>query len=320
MNVTAHPALEIGRSGETRAPAPRRPRRRRRQIRAVLEAYTLLAPSLFGFLLFLVAPIFGVLVLSLFDWNLIGTPAFVGLANYRELAGDTEARRAIINTIYYVLLNIPAQTVLALLLAMALNRRMRGGRVLRVLYVLPWMAMPVALGIIWTWMFDPKYGAINKLLGLAGIDGPAWLSSTAWAMPVLASVNIWQYTGYTMLILLAGLQAIPRRLLEAAQIDGASAVQRFFRITLPLLRPSMFFVLVTSTIGSFQMFDTVYVMTQGGPADSTDTLNFHIYQQAFRLFRAGYASALAVVLFCMILLVTVAQYLYFRRRTIYDFS
>lgn len=317
--MSVHTALEAGRSTDARAPAPRGPRRRRR-VRAVLEAYTMLAPSLVGFLLFLVAPIFGVLALSLFDWNLIGTPAFVGLANYRELAGDPEARRAVINTIYYVLLNIPAQTVLALLLAVALNRRLRGGKVLRLLYVLPWMAMPVALGIIWTWIFDPKYGAINKLLGLAGIDGPAWLSSTTWAMPVLASVNIWQYTGYTMLILLAGLQAIPRRLLEAAEIDGASATQRFFRITLPLLRPSMFFVLVTSTIGSFQMFDTVYVMTQGGPADSTETLNFHIYQQAFRLFRAGYASALAVVLFCLILLVTVAQYLYFRRRTIYDFS
>jgi multiple sugar transport system permease protein/sn-glycerol 3-phosphate transport system permease protein len=316
MNVSVH--LEVDRSAEIKVPAPRR--RRHRRARTVLEAYALLAPSLFGFLLFLVAPIFGVLALSLFDWNLIGTPEFVGLANYREMAGDPEARRAIVNTIYYVLLNIPAQTVLALLLAVALNRRMRGGKVLRVLYVLPWMAMPVALGIIWTWMFDPKYGAINKLLGLAGVNGPEWLSSTTWAMPVLASVNIWQYTGYTMLILLAGLQAIPRQLLEAAQIDGASAVQRFFKITLPLLRPSMFFVLVTSTIGSFQMFDTVYVMTQGGPAGSTDTLNFHIYQQAFRLFRAGYASALAVVLFCLILLVAVAQYLYFRRRTIYDFS
>jgi multiple sugar transport system permease protein len=315
--VSVHTALEVGRSADAQVPAPGR---RRRRVRVALEAYALLAPSLFGFLLFLVAPIFGVLALSLFDWNLIGTPAFVGLANYRELAGDPEARRAVVNTIYYVLLNIPAQTVLALLLAVALNRRLRGGKLLRTLYVLPWMAMPVALGIIWTWMFDPKYGAINKLLSLAGVNGPEWLSSTSWAMPVLASVNIWQYTGYTMLILLAGLQAIPRQLLEAAQIDGASAMQRFFRITLPLLRPSMFFVLVTSTIGSFQMFDTVYVMTQGGPGGSTDTLNFHIYQQAFRLFRAGYAAALAVVLFCLILLVTMAQYLYFRRRTIYDYS
>jgi multiple sugar transport system permease protein len=300
--------------------APRGPGRRGRRIRTVVEAYGLIGPSLIGLVLFLVGPIFGVFVLSLFDWNLIGTPEFAGLANYRELAGDAEARRVVVTTIYFVLLNIPAQTVLALLLAVALNRRLRGGKVLRVLYVLPWMAMPVALGIIWTWIFDPRYGAINRLLGLVGVGGPEWLSSTTWALPVLASVNIWQYTGYTMLILLAGLQAIPRQLQDAAEIDGATPVQRFFRITLPLLRPSMFFVLVTNTIGSFQMFDTVFVMTQGGPAGSTNTLNFHIYQQAFRLFRAGYASSLAVVLFALILMVSVVQVLYFRRRTTYDFS
>jgi multiple sugar transport system permease protein/sn-glycerol 3-phosphate transport system permease protein len=301
-------------------PAPRGPGRRGRRIRTVAEAYGLIVPSLIGLVLFLVGPIFGVFVLSLFDWNLIGTPEFAGLANYRELAGDDEARRALVTTIYFVLLNIPAQTVLALLLAVALNRRLRGGKVLRVLYVLPWMAMPVALGIIWTWVFDPRYGAVNRLLGLVGVSGPEWLSSTTWALPVLASVNIWQYTGYTMLILLAGLQAIPRQLQDAAEIDGATPLQRFFKITLPLLRPSMFFVLVTNTIGSFQMFDTVFVMTQGGPAGSTNTLNFHIYQQAFRLFRAGYASSLAVVLFALILLVSVVQVLYFRRRTTYDFS
>ncbi|WP_338784138.1 sugar ABC transporter permease [Streptomyces sp. DG1A-41] len=271
-------------------------------------------------MLFLVAPIAGVVVISFFDWNLMGTPRFVGLANYREMMGDNEVWRAMRNTVYYVLLNIPAQTVLALLLALAMNRKLRGGKVFRVLFVLPWMAMPVALGIVWSWAFDPQHGVVNQFLALFGVDGPAWLSSTGWAMPVLASVNIWQYTGYTMLFLLAGLQAIPESLYEAADLDGAKSVQRFFRITLPLLRPSMFFVLVTNTIGSFQMFDTVYVMTQGGPGGSTDTMNYHIYQQAFQLFRSGYASALAMLLFAVILLVTAVQVLYFRKRTVYDFS
>jgi multiple sugar transport system permease protein/sn-glycerol 3-phosphate transport system permease protein len=280
----------------------------------------LLAPSLAGFLLFLVAPIFGVAALSLFDWNLMGAPTFVGFDNYRDLAADSEVVRAVVNTIYYVLLNIPAQTVLALLLALALNRRIRGGRVLRVVFVLPWMAMPVALGIIWSWVFDPRYGMVNQALSLVGVEGPNWLTDPAWAMPVIASVNIWQYTGYTMLILLAGLQAIPQTLHEAAAIDGSTPVQRFFKITLPLLRPSLFFVLVTNTIGSFQIFDTVFVMTQGGPGGATDVLNFHIYQQGFQLFRSGYASALAMVLFALILLVTAAQFLYFRKRTVYDFS
>ena len=271
-------------------------------------------------MLFLVAPIAGVVVISFFDWNLMGAPRFVGLANYREMFGDSEVWRSVRNTVYDVLLNIPAQTVLAMLLALAMNRRMRGGKVLRVLFVLPWMAMPVALGIVWSWAFDPLHGVVNQFLSLFGISGPAWLSSTAWAMPVLASVNIWQYTGYTMLFLLAGLQAIPESLYEAAAMDGARPVQRFFRITLPLLRPSMFFVLVTNTIGSFQMVDTVYVMTQGGPGGSTETMNYDIYQQAFQLFRSGYASALAMLLFALILLVTAVQFLYFRKRTVYDFS
>ncbi|MFG2374234.1 carbohydrate ABC transporter permease [Streptomyces sp. NPDC048504] len=292
----------------------------RRRLRQTLEAYALLTPSLVGFVLFLVAPIVGVVVISFFDWNLMGSPRFVGLANYREMAGDSEVWRSVRNTLYYVVLNIPAQTVLALLLALAMNRRLRGGKVIRVLFVLPWMAMPVALGIIWNWAFDPEHGAVNQFLSLLGISGPEWLSSTTWAMPVLASINVWQYTGYTMLFLLAGLQAIPESLYEAADIDGVTGLQRFFRITLPLLRPSMLFVLVTNVIGSFQMFDTVYVMTQGGPNGSTDTMNFHIYQQAFQLFRTGYASALAMLLFALILLVTAAQFLYFRKRTVYDFS
>ncbi|WP_234342832.1 carbohydrate ABC transporter permease [Streptomyces fulvoviolaceus] len=319
--ATRHQAAAPGHSPvRTPTPADGARHRRRTRIRTAVEAYALLTPSLVGFVLFLLAPIAGVVVISFFDWNLMGSPHFVGLANYREMAGDSEVWRAVRNTVYYVVLNIPAQTVLALLLALAMNRRMRGGKALRVLFVLPWMAMPVALGIVWNWAFDPQHGVVNQFLSLFGIDGPAWLSSTAWAMPVLASVNVWQYTGYTMLFLLAGLQAIPESLYEAADLDGAGPVQRFFRITLPLLRPSMFFVLVTNTIGSFQMFDTVYVMTQGGPGGSTDTMNFHIYQQAFQLFRTGYASALAMLLFTLILLVTAVQVLYFRKRTVYDFS
>jgi multiple sugar transport system permease protein/sn-glycerol 3-phosphate transport system permease protein len=295
-------------------------RTRRHRLRETVEAYLLIAPSLFGFAAFLLLPILGVFVLSLFSWDLISDPHFVGLANYRTLLKDHSAWNAMGNTVYYVLLNIPLQTVLALLLAVALNRRLRGGKVFRVLFVLPWMAMPVALGIVWTWVFDPRTGVVNHLLSLVGVTGPDWLTDKTWAMPVIASVNIWQYTGYTMLFLLAGLQAIPQTIYEAAEVDGVTGIQRFFRITLPLLRPSMLFVLVTNVIGSFQVFDTVFVMTQGGPGDSTTTMNFYIYQQAFQLFHAGYAATLAIVLFVLILLVTVCQFLYFRKRTVYDFS
>jgi multiple sugar transport system permease protein/sn-glycerol 3-phosphate transport system permease protein len=295
--------------------------RRRRRTRTTLEAYLLIAPSLFGFLAFLVAPVVIVFVLSLFSWNLIGSPQFVGLENYRRMFSDAQTWHALANTVYYVVLNIPLQTVLALLLALALNRRMnRLTKFFRVLFVLPWMAMPVALGVIWNWFFDPRSGIIDHVISLFGFTGPNWLTSTAWAMPVVASVNVWQYTGYTMLFLLAGLQAIPAQVYEAAALDGASGPQRFFRITLPLLRPALFFVLVTNVIGSFQQFDTVFVMTQGGPGQSTTTMNYYIYQQAFQLFHAGYAATLSILLFAVILAVTFVQLRYFRKRTVYDFS
>lgn len=309
-----------GSSSPATARAPKGPRRGTRRGRTALEAYLLIAPSLLGFLAFLVAPVVIVVVLSLFSWNLITSPQFVGLANYRRMFADPQAWHALRNTAYYVLLNIPAQTVLALLLALALNRRMRGAKFFRVVFVLPWMAMPVALGVIWNWIFDPRSGIIDHVVSLLGFTGPNWLTSTTWAMPVIASVNVWQYTGYTMLFLLAGLQAIPPTVYEAAALDGATGPQRFFRITLPLLRPALFFVLVTNIIGSFQQFDTVYVMTQGGPGQATTTMNYYIYQQAFQFFHAGYAATLSILLFAVILLVTFIQFRYFRKRTVYDFS
>jgi multiple sugar transport system permease protein len=307
-----------------RPPRPRtaaRPRPRRRwNPRTTVEAYGMLAPSILGFAVFLVAPIVVVAALSLFDWNFLSDPEFVGLAHYRDLAGDDRALQSVGNTFYYVLLNIPAQTVLALLLALALNAKIKARNAFRVIYVLPWMAMPVALGVIWRWLFDPLNGGLNRFLDLFGIDGPSWLTDSSWAMPVIASVNVWQYTGYTMLFFLAGLQAVPGQLYEAASVDGASKSHQFFRITLPLLRPAMLFVLITSVIGSFQVFDTIHVMTAGGPDGATATLNYQIYLESFTQRNAGYASMLAVLLFAIIAAITLAQVLLFRKRTVYDFS
>jgi multiple sugar transport system permease protein/sn-glycerol 3-phosphate transport system permease protein len=176
------------------------------------------------------------------------------------------------------------------------------------------------MGIVWQWIFDPQYGALNTFLAVFHINGPAWLSSPGWAMPAVAAVNIWQYTGYNMLFFLAGLQGIPEYFYEAASIDGANPLQQFFAITLPLLNPTMFFVLVTDIIGSAQVFATVYVMTQGGPGDATSVLNFNIFRQAFVFFHAGYASALSMVLFLILVIITLLQVLYFRNRTVYDLS
>jgi multiple sugar transport system permease protein/sn-glycerol 3-phosphate transport system permease protein len=176
------------------------------------------------------------------------------------------------------------------------------------------------MAVIWYWVFDPKLGAVNAVLAHVGINGPQWLSSSGWAMPIVAFVNIWQYVGYNMLFFLAGLQAIPKQLYEAADLDGAGPFRQFFRISLPLLNSTMLFVLVTGVIGSFQVFDTLYVLTQGGPGNSTEVLNLKIFQVAFTDFRLGEAAAMSVVLFGMILVFSIGQFLFFKNRTTYEYS
>ncbi|WP_206184606.1 carbohydrate ABC transporter permease [Thermoactinospora rubra] len=284
------------------------------------HAYLFVAPSLFGVAAFLLLPVLIVFGLSLFDWELLSEPEFVGLANYERLAGDGEAWHSVWVTILYVLLCIPLQTVLALGLAVMLDQRVKGIRFYRALFVIPWMATPIVMGLIWYWIFDPRDGAINRALGLVGITGPDWLSDPTWALPAVALVNVWQHTGYTMLFFLAGLQGIPKELYDAAAVDGATPVQRFFRVTLPLLNPTMFFVSVTSLIGAFQVFDTVFAMTDGGPSGSTEVINFSIFQTAFREFDFGYAATLSLLLFVIILVVTLVQVRFFSKRTTYDLS
>jgi multiple sugar transport system permease protein/sn-glycerol 3-phosphate transport system permease protein len=290
------------------------------QTKVALQAYTFLLPSFLGLLAFSLLPIIAVAILSFFNWGLLGQPTFVGLKNYSQMFSSLSFWHTLLVTLYYVLLNIPLQTVLALLLAVLLNRSLPGRGIFRTLLVVPWLATPVAMALVWQWIFDPQFGTLNTFLSVFHITGPAWLSSTAWAMPSIAAVNIWQYTGYNMLFFLAGLQSIPPDFYEAASLDGAGRFRQFFTITLPLLTPTMFFVLVTTVIGSAQIFDTVYMMTKGGPADATRVLNFTIYQNAFEFFHAGYASALSMVLFAILIIITLCQVLFFRSRSIYDLS
>ncbi len=296
------------------------PVRRTQRRRQAVAGYALLAPSLVGVLGFLLAPVVIVIVLSLFDWKLLAAPEFIGLANYRELLGDGEVWHSFLVTGYYVLICVPGTTILSLLLALLVDRKLRGMKYFRALLVIPWMATPVAMGLVWAWIFDPGQGALNQFLGVFGVDGPAWLSSSLLAMPSVAAVHIWQFAGYNMLFFLAGLQNIPASLREASSLDGASPVAHFFGITLPLLRPTMLFVLITNVIGSFQAFDTIFVMTEGGPGDSTEVATYLIYDEAFRKFDFGYAATISVLLFLVILAVTVAQFAYFERRTTYDQS
>jgi len=296
----------------------RRPRRLAGNL--TLQAYAFLLPSFLGLLAFSLLPIIAVFILSFFNWGLIAQPTFVGLKNYDTMFRSTAFWHSLLVTFEYILLNIPMQTVFALLLALLLNQKIPGRGIFRTLFVVPWMATAVAMGIVWQWIFDPQSGSLNSFLSLFHITGPAWLSSTVWALPAIAAVNIWQYTGYNMLFFLAGLQGIPPDFYEASSLDGANPVQQFFAITLPLLSPTLFFVLVTDIIGSAQVFDTVYVMTQGGPGGATSVINFNIFRQAFEFFHAGYASALSMVLFAILIIITLLQVLYFRTRTVYDLS
>ncbi|MBT2229918.1 carbohydrate ABC transporter permease [Nonomuraea sp. NEAU-A123] len=284
------------------------------------HAYLFIGPSLLGVLAFLLLPMVIVFVLSFFHWELLSPPTFAGLDNYRRLAGDGESWHSLWITVVYVLLCIPLQTVLALVLALLLNQRIKGVRVFRSLFVVPWMATPIVMGLVWNWIFDPRDGAINSALAVIGVTGPDWLSDATWALPAVALVNVWQYTGYNMLFFLAGLQGIPQELYDAAATDGATPRQRFWRVTLPLLNPTMFFVMVTNLIGAFQVFDTVFVMTNGGPSKSTEVINFKIFGTAFREFDFGYASTLSMLLFAVILGVTLVQVRFFGKRTTYDMS
>ncbi|WP_265447520.1 carbohydrate ABC transporter permease [Flexivirga meconopsidis] len=283
-----------------------------------LTAYGLLAPSLFGVTVFLAVPVILVIAFSFLRWNLLNAPEFVGLANYVDVFRYEGAGHALWITVLYVLLNIPLQTALALGMAMLMNRTGRFTSVVRVLCVLPYLATPVAMAVVWQWIFDPTNGMVNTLLSAVGVTGPDWLNSNMWALPVVAFANIWQYVGYNMLFFLAGLQAIPAQVYEASSIDGASRFRQFLHVTLPLLRPTLLFVLVTGVIGSFQVFDTVYVMTKGGPGKATTVMNQLIYTSGFQGFRIGAASALSVILFLIILAVTIAQFTYFRKRTVYE--
>ena len=313
MSVAAAATTVIGKHKATSVTS--NPDRRRR----VRTAFIFLTPSLIGVVLFLVIPVIFVMVLSLTQWNLLTPIKWVGFSNYANIFRFDGFGHSLLVTAYYVVLNIPFQTVLALGLALLLNSKRRGTAFIRVICVLPFLATPVAMGVVWNWFFSPT-GIINQLLAHVGIAGPAWLSDQATAMPVIAFANIWQYAGYNMLFFLAGLGAIPLTMYEAASIDGASKWEQFRRVTLPLLRPTMLFVLVTGVIGSFQVFDTVYVMTAGGPGNATEVASLNIYNTAFAGFRIGEASAMSVVLFLVILAITIAQFRYFNKRITYEIA
>src|SRR3989442_104920 len=239
-----------------------------------LTGYALLAPSLFGVTIFLLLPVLVVGWLSFQKWDLVGPITFAGLSNWRAVLSDPTFIHSLLVTLLFVVLVIPIQTGLGLLIAVLLSRRLAGSGVFRVIFVIPWVCAPLALGVVWSWIFQPSNGALNAVLG----THVAWLTEPALALPAVALVSIWSQVGYVALFFMAGLSVIPDEIIEAARVDGAGPARVFWSIKLPLLRPTLFFVLVTSIISSFQAFDTIYSLTQGGPLDATDVIAYRIYK------------------------------------------
>ncbi len=285
------------------------PLRRRFSLRAreEVEFYVAIAPWLIGFILFTGGPIVFSIAMSLTNWTGLTQRAWVGLSNYQQLFfSDPLFWIVLRNTFYYCIASVALGTVGALLAAMLINQKVPGVNVFRTLFYLPSVTSGVAIAIMWIWMFNPQVGMINFVLRQFGIQGPLWLASQQWAMPALIIMSLWGIGG-NMIILLAGLQGVPDQLYEAARMDGANRWHEFRHVTLPMISPVLFFVIVISVIGSFQIFDNVYVMTQGGPGTATLVYVFHLYRNAFQYQKMGYASAMAWILSVIILVLTWLQ-------------
>jgi multiple sugar transport system permease protein len=294
-------------TGRVSVPARRRTSLARRE---AIAGYLFLLPNMIGFVIFTALAVVASAVISLTTWDLLSSPEFVGLDNYIELiTNDPLFRTVLLNTLYFTAVSVPASTVLSLILALVFNTGLRAIPLFRTAYFLPVITATVVVALIWRWFYNPDFGILNYVLWRLGVDAPPnWLASRTWAMPAVIILSVWKQVGYNMVIFLAGLQAIPSTLYEAAAIDGAGRWQRFRHITLPLLTPTTFFVLVISIIGSLQVFDAVLVLTDGGPANATRTVVYHIWEEAFVFLEMGYASAVAWILFFMVFLVTVLQW------------
>jgi multiple sugar transport system permease protein len=272
-----------------------------------------LGPSLVPLLLFTLGPMAASIGLSFLKWDLLRPPTLVGFANFTNVLVDPDFQAAVGHTLFFIVGYLPLVYIGGLLLALALNQRVRGLSFFRAAYFLPVVTSWVVVALMWKWLLNPDSGMVNFALGLVGIKGPGWWTDPGWAMPSIILASAWKDLGFVMVILLAGLQSIPEDYYEAASVDGAGRWARFRRITLPLLTPSSFFVLVISLINSFQVFDQVWVMTGGGPAGSSSVVVEQIVRHAFSYQQMGYASAMSWLLFVVILVVTVFQFRLQRR-------
>ena len=272
-------------------------------------ALLFLAPTLIGLAVLSAGPIVATLAISLTEWDLLRAPQLVGLDNFVHLASDERFGKALRNTAFYTVVSVPLGMLISLFLAVALNQTIRGIAWIRTAYFLPVVTSTIAVALVWQWIYSPDAGLLNQFIGLFGIAPQKWLSNPTLAMPSIVAISVWQGLGTNIIIFLAGLQAIPGELLDAASVDGAGRWARFRNVVLPLLTPSIFFTGVLSLIGSFQVFDQVFVLSRPRPTDATITVVYFIYENGFKFFRMGYATAASWVLFVIVAFFTT---IYFR--------
>lgn len=297
-------------------PKKGRPSERARRDRG--WGYVFILPQLIGLLVFSLIPLVSVFYLSLASWDGLGPVNFVGLQNYIDQFTGDDLRISLLHTIYYTVLAVPGGLILALLIALGLNN-VRGKSAYRVLYFMPYITGSVAVGVMWAWLLNSDFGLINTLLrSWFHASGVGWLTNSNYVIPSLAMVGTWQGLGFNMVILLAALQGIPVSYTEAARIDGANRFQVFWNVTLPMLTPSLFFTTVISIINSFQVFDLTFVLTGGGPGKDSYTMVYDLYHLGFESAQFGQASAVAVILFVILLVVTLIQFRLQRRWVNYD--
>jgi multiple sugar transport system permease protein len=272
-----------------------------------LWGYALASPLLIGCAVFFYLGMVASFILGFTQWDVLTPPTWYGLGNYFYLFKDHVFRMALWNTTRYALLQVPLSLTIALALALALNQNIRFRNLYRLIYFLPALTMPVAISFVWKWIYAPGYGILNQLLSSLGLPNVRWLDDPHVAMYSIIIMGVWMSIGYAMIIFIAGLQNIPRIYYEAAIVDGANDWQKLSHITVPLLTPTILFNLITSVISSFQMFDFIYVMTSGGPSNSTRTVVYSLWEEGFRFFRMGRATAMGWILFMIILFLTIFQ-------------
>lgn len=276
-------------------------------------AWVFILPALIGILIFIIIPIACSFGLSFTKWDLLNPIQFTGLSNYKEIFSDPLFAKIITNTIIFAVSTSVFGVIIPLILASIINNKIRGSEFFKSAYFLPFITPMVVIAIIWSWIFDPNIGFINKILHCS-IN---WLYDEKYALGVLIFISVWKLIGYNMIIFLSSLSALPNSLFEAAKIDGATSLQTFKHVTVPLLSPSIFFVVIITAISSFQVFDLIFLMTEGGPFDSTNVIVYAIYKNAFEYFKIGRASAIAYILFAIILILTLIQW-HYRKKLVYN--